>query len=73
MEHMQRAARDLIGAARAFLDAAEELVEDPDAFTSMADDAFTSFKRGVASAANTGAKGSSERPQGPGVEHIVVD
>jgi hypothetical protein len=36
VEHLQAAARELIAAARAALDVAEDLVDDPDMATSMA-------------------------------------
>jgi hypothetical protein len=36
VEHLQAAARELIAAARAALDVAEEVVNDPDAVSSMA-------------------------------------
>ena len=37
VEHLQAAARELIAAARVFLDAAEEVVEDPSRFREAAD------------------------------------
>jgi hypothetical protein len=37
VEHLQAAARELIAAARVFLEAAEEVVEDPSRFRDAAD------------------------------------
>lgn len=68
--HLQAAAHELIRAARAFLDVAEELVEDPGTLSSVLD--------GVIGAGRARASGATagDRP-GPGddgrVERITVE
>jgi hypothetical protein len=60
--HLQTAALELIAAARAFLDVAEELVKDPGEATAMA-----------ATLANLAGRARPEEPSPPpGVEHIRV-
>jgi hypothetical protein len=68
LEHLQAAARELIQAARAMLDVAEDLVNDPEAVASLA--------------GTVGALGDlvrqrsrpapANQPDDPGVERITV-
>ncbi len=44
---MQRAARELLAAARSFLDVAEEMVEDPDRFTGAASQVVDLLRGGI--------------------------
>ena len=66
IEHLQRAALELIAAARAVLDVAEDLVKDPAPIVAMAA-AAAAQGRATAAAAPEAAAHSS-----PPVEHIAV-
>jgi len=75
LAHLQAAAREMIQAARAMLDAAEELVDDPGAVTAVAD-VVGSIVRGAARAGRqaagaTGPDGDDDAPAG-GVERIRI-
>jgi hypothetical protein len=64
LEHLQAAARELIAAARTFLDLAEDVVDDP--------------KQGEALLQNLGRlarprRSSNGPPEDGGVEHIDID
>ena len=62
LEHFQNAALEMIAAARAVLDVAEELVKDPTP--------LTAFAMGMAQAASqAGADGATPQPR---VQHIRV-
>ena len=66
LDHLQQAALEMIAAARAVLDVAEELVKDPTP--------LTAFAMGVAqAAAQAGAQvpGAAPAPE-PRVQHIKV-
>ena len=63
--HLQSAARELIAAVRAFLDVAEELVEDPKAGEALLDTLGDVARRVV-------PRSSPEDDDG-GAEHIAVD
>lgn len=67
--HLQAAARELIAAARAALDAAEELVEDP----RMAD-TVTGLLRSVVPPRRSGPGGETDPSEGGGspVQHIDI-
>jgi hypothetical protein len=69
VEHLQTAARELIAAARAFLDVAEEVVEDPKAGEALLDTLGDVARRIVPRAG--GGRGG-EQADG-GFEHIEVD
>jgi hypothetical protein len=69
VEHLQAAATELIAAARAFLDAAEEVVADPDRLRSMAE-VVGDLARGASRAVTV--ERPAERGGAPGVEHIRV-
>jgi hypothetical protein len=84
-EHLQRAALEVIGAARAFLDVAEEVVNDPDAVgeivvelaRAMGVDAMAGSGRAASappgSGSATAARPPSDRPGSTShVEHIPV-
>ena len=47
VEHLQRPARELLAAARSFLDVAEEMVEDPDRFTGAASQVVDLLRGGM--------------------------
>jgi hypothetical protein len=66
LEHLQSAAHELIAAARAFLDLAEEVVDDP-----KAGEALIDTLGGLARKARSAADGDG--PTEGGVEHIEVD
>lgn len=75
VEHLQAAAREMIGAARAFLDVIEELVEDQDKVAEVFS-AVGEATRVAARAARDGAgfgTGEDGRPDAPRVERIDVD
>ena len=65
MAHLQTAAREMIAAARAFLDVAEELVEDPKSGEALLGTLGDVARRVV----------PHDRPDdgSDGVEHITVD
>lgn len=63
--HLQAAAREMIAAARAFLDVAEEVVEDPKAGEALLESLSAVARRVVP---RDGAP-----PDGDGVQHIPVD
>jgi hypothetical protein len=63
--HLQSAARELIAAVRAFLDVAEEVVEDPKAGEALLDTLGDVARRVV-------PRSSPDDDDG-GVEHIAVD
>ena len=83
LEHLQRAAREVIAASRALLDAAEDLVEDPKAAASVLDLLGEVAARGRSAVARmpgaghaggpTGADGDGDDPDdGPSVQRIPV-
>ncbi len=65
LTHLQNAAREMIAAARAFLDVAEELVDDPDAGEALLHSLGDAARRVVPK--------SGPPPDDGGVEHITVD
>lgn len=69
--HLQAAVRELIAAARAMLDVAEDLVDDPKAVTAVAD-AVGSIVR-TAAGAGRRVVGVDDPDATPGVERIRVD
>ena len=72
LAHLQSAARELIQAARAMLDVAEELVEDPKAVTAVAD-VVGSVVRSAATAGRRAAGVEVDEATTSGVERIKVD
>jgi hypothetical protein len=73
MVHLQAAAREMIGAARALLDAAEQLVEDP-ATAGKVVSMVSTFAQAAATAApnaSTSTDRDDDDDDGP-VERIVV-
>jgi hypothetical protein len=74
LEHLQAAARELIGAARAVLDVAEEVLDDPDALAGLAGMAATlgEVGRRVTGAGTRPAPGGgADARRGPGAEPRV--
>lgn len=69
IEHLQQAATEMIAAARALLDVAEDLVRDPDRVASLVE-SFGDLARGAARAMTPDA--ADHQPASPGVEHIRV-
>ncbi len=69
IEHLQAAATEMISAARALLDVAEDVVRDPDRLASLVE-TFGDLARGAGRAMAHDA--GSSRPAAPGVEHIRV-
>lgn len=65
MAHLQAAAREMIAAARAFLDVAEEVVEDPKAGEALLDSLGDVARRLVPR--------DGRVADGDGVQHIPVD
>jgi hypothetical protein len=74
VEHLQAAAREMIEAARAFLDVIDEFVGDDEKLASVAE-AFGSIARGATRAARSGSDPGSapddDGLDGP-VQHIKV-
>lgn len=79
VDHLQVAAKEMISAARAFLDVLEDLVKDPDVVASVVS-AVGSVAQGAAEAVRQGSPGrgpggggSDEEPgEDGGVQHITV-
>ncbi len=77
-EHLQAAARELIAAARAALDVAEEVVNDPESLVAVAGvvatvgDLVRRFA-GAGQAPGPAPDGAPPEPDAPRVEHITVD
>jgi len=59
VEHLQRAGQELIGAARAFLNAAEETLADPGAVRELMEGASALLSLAKMAAANSGSSGSA--------------
>jgi hypothetical protein len=72
VEHLQAAAREMIEAARAFLDVAEDFVADEERLASVAD-AVATVARGARRAASSKPDhdGDGDESGGP-VQHIKV-
>ena len=74
VEHLQAAAREMVEAARAFLDVIDDFVGDDEKVASVAE-AFGSIARGAARAARSdpgeAGDGDDEGRDGP-VQHIRV-
>jgi hypothetical protein len=71
LEHLQTAAQEMIKAARAFLDVAEELVTDPKAADTLV--GFIVWGAGAAGRARPGGGGGADSGSDDGpVEHIPV-
>lgn len=66
--HLQRAALELIAAARAILDVAEEAVREPGGVAAIVTDTLGAFMTAAKPAPP--ASDAAERP--PGVEHIRI-
>jgi hypothetical protein len=71
LDHLQRAALEMIAAARAVLDVAEELVQDPTPLAAFAAGMSQAVVQAAAQAGAHGPAGASE-PAGPRVQHIRV-
>jgi hypothetical protein len=73
MEHMQKAALEMIAAARAVLDVAEELVKNPEPLIAAANaTAKAAAEAGARLAAEGGARPPGDPPREPRVQHIRV-
>lgn len=72
LAHLQAAARELIAAARAVLDVASDLVDDPKAVTAVAD-TLGSLVRSAASAGRWAVHDDDTAPPSQGVERIRVE
>jgi hypothetical protein len=75
LEHLQAAARELIAAARAALDVAEDVVNDPDSLAAVA--GMIGTVGDLARRMSGGDRAAPSRPDGdaalgPRVEHIPV-
>jgi hypothetical protein len=71
LAHLQTAAREFIQAARAMLDVAEELVDDPGTVKTVAD-AVGGIVR-VAAQAGRNVVRNDDTPASGGVEHITIE
>ena len=72
LAHLQAAARELIAAARAVLDVASDLVDDPKAVTAVAD-TLGSLVRTAAGAGRRAVHDDDDSPSSHGVERIRVE
>ena len=70
LEHLQRAAREMIAASRALLDVAEELVEEPKAASGIID--LLGSVAGRAGRAGPAASPAGEDDDDPPVQRIPV-
>jgi hypothetical protein len=71
LAHLQAAAREFIQAARAMLDVAEELVEDPGTVRSVADAVGSLVQTAAAAGRRVAGAADDDEPAG-GVEHITI-
>jgi hypothetical protein len=71
VDHLQTAAREMIEAARAFLDVVEDFVGDQDRMASVAD-AISAVARGAKSAVRPVPDDAESEPPAQTVQHIRV-
>lgn len=64
VEHLQAAARELVAAARSFLDVVEDVVEDPERFQGAARGVVSLLRDGVGAAADAAAAASARAAHG---------
>ena len=72
LDHLQRAAREVIAASRALLDVAEELVEDPNAAAGLVDALASMAGRLPRSRTTEAADDDGEPGDEPPVQRIPV-
>ena len=73
LDHLQRAAREMIAASRALLDVAEELVEDPQAAAGMVDLLGSLAERGMSAVPGRGSADADDPDDDePPVQRIPV-
>jgi hypothetical protein len=74
LDHLQRAALEMIAATRAFLDLAESVVGDSDALATVGHLIGDLAAKGRAAAAEStrSSRAHSDDPPHPGVQHIRV-
>lgn len=75
VEHLQAAAREMVAAARAFLDAVEEVVEDDDRLSSLVG-GVTDLIRGASDAVGDFGRRAPAGSAGPSprrVNHVEVE
>jgi hypothetical protein len=72
LEHLQAAAREFIAAARAMLDVAEELVDDPSTVGTIVGALGAMVKAATAPAPSGGGAAPDDDPGRGRVEHIQV-
>lgn len=70
LAHLQAAARELIAAARAVLDVAEDLVDDPKAVSAMVETMGTVVGKAVRSATAGGGNDDGDADAGGGYQRI---
>ena len=73
LAHLQAAARELIQAARAMLDVAEGLVEDPSAVTAVADTVGSLVRTAARAGRRAVDDAGSDDDAPPGVQRIRVE
>jgi hypothetical protein len=71
--HLQAAAREMVAAAREFLDAFEHVVEDDDRLSRAAAGVTDLFHQATDAVSRLGREPSSEPPGESRVRHIVVE
>jgi hypothetical protein len=69
--HLQAAAREMVAAARSFLDAVEDVVNDEDRLASVVTTVSDAFKGAAGALGDLGAKVTPDRTSR--VEHIDLD
>jgi hypothetical protein len=69
--HLQAAAREMVAAARSFLDAVEEVVNDENRLTSVVTSVTDAMKGAADAVGDLGSKVTADRPSR--VEHIDID
>ena len=69
--HLQAAAREMVAAARSFLDVVEDVVNDEDRLTSMVTTVTDALKGAADAVGDLGGKVTPARPSR--VEHIDID
>ena len=71
VSHLQAAARELVAAARSFLDVVEEVVNDDDRLAEMVEQVTDTLRGAADAVTETGSRFGARRSEP--VEHITVE
>lgn len=70
--HLQNAAREMVAAARSFLDAVERVIDDDERLAHVVSQVGDALKGAAQAVTDTGNRMTGEPPSSP-VEHIDLD